>query len=237
MARITTVIFDVFETLVPNRTESWIATFQDICRVQGLPVPHLELWQQWKARELNFRRVRVDLKDPEKSPPFKSYQQAWTECFQETFQALGLAGDPAQAAWMCVESLARNDPYPDAWEALPVIQKRWRTGVFSNADDAYLLPIFQRNRLRFDAVLSSESARVYKPHPGAFRKVLERLGVGPDQAIYVGDNPLDDVFGAKGVGMRVAWINRNGALPDPAMPVADYTIHKLTELPGLLESM
>jgi HAD superfamily hydrolase (TIGR01450 family) len=42
---------------------------------------------------------------------------------------------------------------------------------------------------------------VGKPEPGLFRVALERLGIGPDNAVLVGDNPATDGAGAKAAGV------------------------------------
>jgi putative hydrolase of the HAD superfamily len=51
-----------------------------------------------------------------------------------------------------------------------------------------------------------------KPHPEAFHAVLDGLGVDPSRAVFVGDRPYDDVFGAKAVGMRAVL------RPNPFVP-------------------
>ena len=42
---------------------------------------------------------------------------------------------------------------------------------------------------------------VGKPEPGLFRVALERLKVGPGDAVLVGDNPVTDGAGAKAAGV------------------------------------
>jgi 2-haloalkanoic acid dehalogenase type II len=234
---LTAVIFDVYETLFQNTTSLWIETFREICREQGLGVNGPTLFGEWKALEMGFRRVRVNLDSPEKSPPFKTYRQAWEECFRGAFERLGLKGDPARATDLCVRDMGLRQPYRDAMEVLPKVQGRWRTALLSNADDAYLLPLLERHNLRFEAVLSSEAARAYKPHPSAFLRLLERLGVSPSEALFVGDSLFDDILGARRVGMRTVWVNRNGLPPDPSLPPPDYEVKELTGLPPLLEAL
>ena len=65
-------------------------------------------------------------------------------------------------------------------------------------------------------MVTSESARAYKPDPRGFLRVLHETGVSPEEAVYVGDSPLDDVHGARLVGMRAAWLNRSGAQWEPS---------------------
>ena len=237
MTKITTVIFDVYETLAHNDVGEWIDTFGRISRVQDLGMDPEYLYQEWKALEIVFRKERLNLEEPEKSPPFKSYEEAWRDCFDQVFSRLGLAGDAVAAAKEAVRDMGMREPYQDAVEALPVIQARWATGVLSNADDNYLFPLLSRTGWKFESVLSSEGARAYKPLPSAFWQIMEKLGVVPDEAIYVGDALVDDVLGAKGVGLSVAWVNRRGGLPAPQIPEPDYEIRSLGELPEILQAV
>ena len=66
-------------------------------------------------------------------------------------------------------------------------------------------------------------------------RVLEELDLSPQEAVYVGDNPFDDVKGAKGVGMGTVWINRYGKELDDGLPSPDYQIESLADLPQILE--
>lgn len=54
----------------------------------------------------------------------------------------------------------------------------------------------------FDAVVVSADVGHVKPHPLPFRTILDRLGVEPGEAVYIGDNWLGDIQGAKRIGLR-----------------------------------
>ena len=234
MANITTVIFDMYETLAHNSPALWVETFQRICGSQELAVDHEELYRCWKSYEMNFRHERLNLEEPEKSPPFLSYEQAWASCFQRAFKDLDLQADASAAARTAVEHMGEREIYPDALQALPEIRTRWRTALLSNADDDYLNPTLERITGRFEVVLSSEQAQAYKPHPRPFLQVAEQLGAEPAQCAYVGDSQFDDVLGASRVGMTTIWVSRSGAAPDPNLPAPNYQVSDLTEIPGLL---
>ena len=235
MSPVKAVIFDMYETLVSNPQESWIEVFEDICRSQSLDVSPTELYREWKALEMGFRRTRLNLEEPEKSPPFKSYETAWRDCFVEVFPAMGLEGDAAAAAKATIRSMGGREAFEEVPQAIASLQKRWVTAVLSNADDDYLLPQLKNLGLSFPVVLSSEMVGAYKPHPLPFQRVLEELGIMPHEAVYVGDNPFDDVKGAKGVGMGAVWINRYGLEPDEGLPSPDHQVKSLAELEQILE--
>jgi 2-haloalkanoic acid dehalogenase type II len=235
LTKISAVIFDMYETLVPNPQSSWIALFGEICRAQGLDADPQVLYQNWKALEMGFRRTRLNLEEPEKSPPFKSYEVAWRECFEQVFADMGLEGDAGTAAKAAIRSMSLQNPFEEVPQALTTIQDQWATAVLSNADDDYLLPLVERLGFRFKAVLSSEMVRAYKPHPLPFESMLAKLKVKPQESVYVGDNLFDDVKGAKGVGMKAVWVNRYGKGQTDGLPLPDFEVKSLSELPGLLE--
>lgn len=229
MARITTVIFDMYETLVQNPPHLWRASFEDIILKLGLDTSVDRLWGEWFTVEMEFRSSRV-----KPDAPFRTYYEAWRDAFAQAFNALGLRGDFEAAARMFIRDISRREPYPETVEAVRAIQRGWRTAVLSNADDDYLLPNLKLLGLKFDAVLSSEMARVYKPLPGLFRQMLCRLGVSPQESVYVGDRQFEDVQGAAEVGMSAVWVNRSRAPLNPELPQPTYQVSSLLQLPGLL---
>ncbi len=68
-----------------------------------------------------------------------------------------------------------------------------------------------------------------KPHPEAFRAALEALNVTePARAVFVGDRPFDDIFGARQSGLR-AVLRANPEVP-PFDVVPDARIERLFDL-------
>ena len=231
MSTITTVIFDMYETLVQNPHSLWRVGFQGIIQEQSLDTNPEDLWKEWAPVEAEFRNSRVK---PE--VPFRNYYQAWRECFKRAFKILELNGDPDAASSSFIRYISRREPYPETVEALKAVQTRWRIAMLSNADDDYLMPNLELLGVDFDAVLSSEKARIYKPLPELFRKMLNTLDVAAEESVYVGDRQLEDVQGATEVGIHAVWINRTATPADPDLPEPAHQISSLLELPGLLEN-
>ena len=64
-------------------------------------------------------------------------------------------------------------------------------------------------------IIVSEEAGYAKPDPRIFRDALEATGLTrPDQVMFVGDNPVADIDGAKRFGMKAAWVRRGREYPD-----------------------
>ena len=229
MTRITTVIFDMYDTLVQNPSERWIDGIKAIIREQSLDTSPQRLLQEWSVGNAEFRESRDD-----PNGPFRTYYQAWQDSFDGAFTRLGLPGDAAGASHSFMAFLSRRDPFPETVAAIKKVQDGWRTALLSNADDEYLMPNLGLLGLEFEAVLSSEEARSYKPHPQLFRQMLDRLDISPGQAVYVGDRQYEDVKGARSVGINPVWINRTGEPIDPRLPEPACQITSLLELPALL---
>ena len=231
MSPITTVIFDMYETLVQNPHSLWRVGFEGIIQEQSLDTNPDILWKEWAPAEAEFRNSRV-----KPGVPFRSYYQAWRDCFIQAFDNLELNGDPDAASSSFIRYISRREPYPETVEALKSVQANWRTALLSNADDDYLMPNLELLGLNFEAVLSSEKARIYKPLPEFFRKMLNTLNVSPEQSIYVGDRQLEDVQGATEAGIHAVWLNRSAKSADASLPEPAHQIISLLELPGLLEN-
>ncbi|BBK43067.1 acid sugar phosphatase [Allostella vacuolata] len=53
---------------------------------------------------------------------------------------------------------------------------------------------------------------VGKPEPALFLAALERAGVGPDEAVMIGDNPDTDGAGARGLGIPAIMVGPRGTV-------------------------
>ena len=203
------IVFDCYDTLFKNPQSGWQEVIGKIADDQDLRVDGGELYREWKALEVQFRARRVNMANPQLAPPFMSYEEAWAGCFAEAFRSMGLDGDPALASRRCVEHMAARPPFPETIAALKALDGRCALGVFSNADDDFLLPLIATTGIEWAAVATSESARVYKPMTAAFDHIASLLDVCPSRTWYVGDHLLDDVLGSNQAGMTSIWVNRN----------------------------
>ena len=89
----------------------------------------------------------------------------------------------------------------------------------------------------FDPLLVSADLGIRKPHPGAFRAVLERWDLEPGEIAMIGDSLYHDVGGAQAAGIRTVHFTAIKAsldvtIPDPPRP--DDTVSTHEELGKLL---
>lgn len=232
MSVITTVIFDMFNTIAQDTREFWHRSFVDIIEEQGLDTTPEALRDAWDNGSGSFRTRRID-----PDGPFISYLEGWADAFRCAFEDLNVQGDPLAASQKSINDLRERPLFPDAPDALSLLGQDRRLAVLSNADDAYLEPVVARIPVSFATVISSEGGRCYKPDARLFRMALEGLQVEPTECVYVGDKQFEDIKGARGVGMSAVWINRRGDPFNPDLPAPDAEIRDLLELPAVLERL
>lgn len=71
----------------------------------------------------------------------------------------------------------------------------------------------------FDEIIVSGDVMIEKPDKEIFLMMCEKLGVEPGECVYVGDNPKNDIGGAKKAGYHTIWIKSTGTwLPSVREP-------------------
>lgn len=134
----------------------------------------------------------------------------WRERVRETFESAN-ATIPAQNFEGVFNQLWEHFEQPTTWrisdnlrKTLTSIRKEgFYLAILSNFDQR-LLTIIQGLGIAdiFDAVVLPASAGALKPSPEIFRYCLELLDLEPSQAIYVGDDIVNDIEGARGAGIE-----------------------------------
>ncbi len=117
-----------------------------------------------------------------------------------------------------------------------------KTGVLSNTlwSRQRHEQIFTRDGILdlLDGAIYSSEIEWSKPHPLAFRAALDAVGVqDPARAVFVGDRPFDDIWGASSVGMRTILLPHSDI---PAEQIghtvadADAVVSSLSEIPAVV---
>jgi len=110
-----------------------------------------------------------------------------------------------------------------------------RTAVVSNFTGNLKLCLAELGLAPFmDAVVDSAVVGVRKPEPEIFRIALEQLGVAPEDALMVGDNPYADIRAAAALGMMTCWLALSRPAPEGCSPT--FRIARLMELLPIIEA-
>lgn len=88
----------------------------------------------------------------------------------------------------------------------------------------------------FDEILISGDCDFEKPEPEIFIEMAKRLGIQPQEMVYVGDHPVNDVDGSRNAGCTPIWVKTYGVWIEDIEP-AEYEVDDISFIPDLLESM
>jgi HAD superfamily hydrolase (TIGR01509 family) len=113
-------------------------------------------------------------------------------------------------ATLYMDGLAqRGDLRPGSRALLRNLSRRFLLATVTNGVDRV-----QRARLRvsrleayFDSIVTSEKCGFAKPDPRIVYSALDALGVGPREAVLVGDDPQSDGGAAAAAGVRFFWVD------------------------------
>jgi len=119
-----------------------------------------------------------------------------------------------------LEAYFKLDAYPDARTAVRALKAAGhKTAILSNGSPAMLAGAVEAAQMRadFDALLSVDVLRMYKPRPPVYALVTDAFKVAPGAVTFVSSNRWD-VMGAASFGFQALWVNRANN-PD------EYTAH------------
>jgi putative hydrolase of the HAD superfamily len=165
-------------------------------------------------------------------PELDHDEEIWVLFTERIIRGMGGEGDTYAAAvemegaWVHSEHFELYDDVPPVLDDLR--RRGLRLGLLSNSSRD-LDEFVAHHRLTVDAVLTSSTHGKTKPHETIFRRMLELLGVAPEEAVMVGDQLEDDIDGAHAIGMRAVLVDREGRYPDQPDRLDD-----LRELPAAL---
>lgn len=87
------------------------------------------------------------------------------------------------------------------------------------------------------AIFISEQVGINKPNPKLYLRAVERVGIRPEQALYVGDHPVKDIDAANRAGLITVWNRREGKhVGTEGETDPDYIVFNFWDLLDLIES-
>ncbi len=130
-------------------------------------------------------------------------------------------------------------PFTFTYTVLEEVKKRgFKTGLITNGKAEIQEKKVKLLNLEgyFDEIILCGAFGKQKPDSAPFTEMAKRFDATPDTLIYVGDNPICDVGGAKNAGYMTVQVLTANCTVEGA-PVGDYQIKAVDELPQLLDKI
>ncbi len=238
MPAITTLLFDYGNTLIafgPDQQDAQLRAMRGVLDDAGI---------RYDLERLDQLRKEQVLRPYQRNGVENDFREACREVaalFVEPALAEQLA-EPLMAARRkaFLESVSVD---PAVLQLLERLRGRYRLGLLSNYPCApSIIDSLKHLGLHayFDAVIVSADVGFAKPHPRAYEALLRAMRAEPRSCLYVGDNWLADVQGAKRHGMRAAWLREHVPYetfePAAGDHPADLELTRLLDLEAALET-
>ncbi|PIQ76437.1 hypothetical protein COU78_06315 [Candidatus Peregrinibacteria bacterium CG10_big_fil_rev_8_21_14_0_10_49_24] len=207
------VLFDLDGTLV-NTIGLWAEAYLATLREAGVELSMEDFLKTTYTQNRHFEEVLKDFSlDVSRADSFRSSRDGR---YMELLRTAPLWLEGAQ-------------------EVLGLVQKTYMTGIVTGSHLHYIEAMETQLPLRsiVPIIITCDDMKGRtKPHPYGLLLACERLGVAPEECVYIGDQEFD-IAAANSAGMTscLLWTHYTPATADE---YADMTVTSLREIPSLL---
>jgi 2-haloacid dehalogenase len=164
-----------------------------------------QLSQAWRVKQLEYTWLRSLMRR------YVPFSQVTEEALLFSCESLKLKIQESEKQTLLAE-YRRLALFPDVPGAMKSLQAQKRA-ILTNGSPDMIDPLVAQSGLRFDAVLSVDELRTYKPDPAVYELAVKKLQTPKQDIGFVSSNCWD-ALGAKSFGFAVYWINRGSAPVD-----------------------
>ncbi len=230
MNKITTISFDADGTLwdfervmrhalgcVLVELRRLVPSVPDLLSIETLIAIRDQVAEEQKGRGLTHEAIRL-------------------EAFKRTLQFIESPDDDLAAHLNALYLKHRFEDiqlFDDVLPILNTLQDHYMMGLLSNGN-TYPERCGLGGYFRF--VVFAQDYGIQKPDPRLFEIAIKCAGCTKRQLLHIGDSFQNDIIGAKQVGVRSVWLNRQRE-DNATRGQHDFEISSLRELTGVLEQL
>lgn len=212
------IIFDVFGTLIKVEKGNSARTVISHIAASGVDVDEKSFLTEWRS----YYAARTA---PECN--FMTEREIFTARIKMFYERYGVSRNAQEDCDAMLSAAFSRTAYDDVIATLNELKKSCSIILGSNTDNDVLNAVLKTNMIPADKIYTSENLRCYKPNPRFFRMILKDCALTADEAMFVGDNPRDDISGPKALGIKTVLIDRSG---NGELHGQDHTIASMHEL-------
>jgi 2-haloacid dehalogenase len=186
-----------------------------------------ELSQLWRSKQIEYMFLRTIM------GRYIPHDQNTEAGLSYSMKYLGLPGGASERKAL-MDAYEKLSPFDDARKTLPKLNGI-KKAILSVGTSSLLTNLVSNAGIasQFDALLSVDEVKVYKPHPRTYQLATDKFNLQRHEIGFVTSNYFD-VAGAKAFGFQVIWINRNSALPDELGLLPDIELNSIENIPEIL---
>jgi putative hydrolase of the HAD superfamily len=237
------IISDIYTTLIDIKTN------EDEKDVYGRLAAYLKYQGVYlSADELKwffFEKKALQKKLSKETYPEADYRRLWYDILRENQYAYSGPDIDRSSVVSDIVRLHRSltvekiKLYRGIHETLAALKPEYRLGIVSDSQVDHAYPELKMLGIHdfFDAIVVSAEFGFRKPDVRLFQECLRRLGVKPEESVYIGNDTFRDIKGAKEAGMAGVLIMTQHGKKDPGVAAPDFTIERIDEIRGVLKEL
>lgn len=183
------------------------------------------LCEAWRVRQFEYAPLRVA------AGKYVDFRVVTGDALDYAARTHRLRLEPAQREDL-IDAYSRLEPWPDARATLLDFRRAGlRLTPLANYSPRMLSQLLAHARFAdlFDAQISTDAARTFKPDPRAYALGVSTLGLPREQIVFAAFGGWD-AAGAKWFGYPTFWVNRLNVPREALAPGFDGTGPTLLEL-------
>ena len=233
-SKIEAIFLDVGNTLriVVEDPEFQAEAKQELVELTGADMSPDEFFELLEGRYKALRkRAKEQLIEA-------SEREMWTEWMLPDFPGEKIAPHSSRLTRLWRNCDGRRVARPDVKDTVIELYNRgYKLGIIANTITETEIPdwiVEDGLTGYFETVVLSSKVGCRKPGPEIYWEAARRVGVEPEHCVYVGDNPVRDVEGARKAGYGMMILLHEPATLKKEPPTTEYkpdfTIQTLSEL-------
>jgi 2-haloacid dehalogenase len=210
------LVFDAYGTLFD--VHSVIERCEELWPGNGAAVSQL-----WRSKQLEYTWLRSLM------GRYDDFETITADALRHACATLHLGCDDARVAEL-MNAYRQLETFPEVRAVLATLKGRKRA-ILSNGSPDMLNALVHASGLarEFDAVISVDALKIYKPDPRVYQLAVDALGVEASRIGFVSSNCWD-ACGAQSFGFNAYWINRSGAPVDQLGAKPTHIVSTLADL-------
>ena len=182
----------------------------------------------WRMKQLNYTWLRSLMEE------YRDFWQITDDALDFAMDTLGI--DDNALKGKLINLYATLNAYPEVPAMLEILRSNnVQTAILPNGNMQMLNSAVESARLSelFDAVISVDTIKIYKPHPSVYQLAVDQLELVAERFCFMSSNAWD-VAGAANFGFKVNWVNSFGQATERLPGEPGNQIKSLDELPAIL---
>lgn len=196
--------------------------------------------EPWKLKDAYFEQNRKQRHESREEFPEFDVARIFYDIIQENktteIKDINSLANSAAIVFRA-SSRFKLEPYECVTDVLASLKDQYIMGILSDGQTLWALPELRAAGLEkyFTSVTVSGDYGFRKPDSRFYDIALKKMGLSPEEVLYIGNDMYRDIYGAHEAGMKTVFFKSNQGDHEKHGAEPDYIIYHFSELPRAIK--